>query len=277
MVDSLSYDTAKLVAVVPNLKRTTKFLLDRFFPNIVEADTETIAIDVQVGVRRLAPLVSPLVEGKLVESLGMRTDRFKPAYIKDKRAPDLRRPIRRMIGERIGGDLSPAEREMINLVYEMEDQVDMVDRRMEYMAATALTSSTVVVSGEGYQTSLVDFGRDPRLTFALTGSDRWGQTLNADGRDTNINGQLTAWQALVLRLSGGAVEDIVFTNSAWNWFIRGEGVFGQIYFPQLQSGQNSINPGPNVQRGGVSMGRWGQYNLWLYNDWTTAEVSETVH
>ena len=39
--------------------------------------------------------------------------------IKDKRAPDLRKPIRRMIGERIGGDMTGAEREMANLEFEM--------------------------------------------------------------------------------------------------------------------------------------------------------------
>lgn len=49
--------------------------------------------------------VSPLVEGKLVESRKYQTNTFKPAYIKDKRAPDLRKPIRRQIGERIGGNI----------------------------------------------------------------------------------------------------------------------------------------------------------------------------
>ena len=219
--------------VVPNLKRTSKFLLDRFFPNMVEADTEEVAIDVQVGVRRLAPFVSPLVEGKLVEQLGQKTNLFKPAYIKDKRAPDLRRPIRRSIGERIGGDISAPEREMINLQYEMEDQVDMIDRRLEWMAASVMTTGMVTVAGEGYDTAVVDFGRDPRLTVALTGTDRWGQTVNAQGFDTNITGQLTGFLALILRLSGGSAIDIVFTNSAWTKFLTAQGVQGAIQFPTL--------------------------------------------
>ena len=268
MADSITLTTAKLVQVVPNLKRPSKFLLDKFFPNIVEADTEKIAIDVQIGVRRMAPFVSPLVEGKLVEQLGQRTDLFQPAYIKDKRAPDLRRPVRRMIGERIGGEISAAEREMINLQYEMEDQIDMIDRRLEWMASSVLSTGMVTVAGEGYDTAVVDFGRDGRLTIALTGSDRWGQTLNADGRDTNIVGQLTTWQALVLRLSGGGTTDIVFTNKSWGLFLRAEGVQGAIYYPTLAPGSgNVIQPGTMVERGGVFMGRWGQYNLWLYNDW----------
>ncbi|WP_387693320.1 major capsid protein, partial [Photorhabdus sp. RM71S] len=86
-------------------------LLDRFFPNIVTYETEVVSIDVDIGKRRMAPFVSPLVEGKLVESRQYQTNTFKPAYIKDKRAPDLRKPIRRQIGERIGGEYTAAERE----------------------------------------------------------------------------------------------------------------------------------------------------------------------
>ncbi|MDP1412199.1 major capsid protein, partial [Klebsiella pneumoniae] len=74
---------------------------------------------------------------------------FKPAYIKDKRAPDLRKPIRRQIGERIGGEYTAAEREMLNLQFEMTDQIDMINRRLEWMAASALVSGTVTVAGEG--------------------------------------------------------------------------------------------------------------------------------
>ena len=132
------FDTSVLVQVVPNLKTSQNWLLDRFFPNVVTDETEEVAIDVDVGLRRMAPFVSPLVEGKLVESRKYQTNTFKPAYIKDKRAPDLRKPIRRQIGERIGGEYTAAEREMLNLQFEMTDQIDMINRRLEWMAASAL-------------------------------------------------------------------------------------------------------------------------------------------
>ncbi|HCQ4019366.1 TPA: major capsid protein, partial [Escherichia coli] len=80
------FDTNVLIQVVPNLMTSQNWLLDKFFPNIVESDTEEVSIDVDVGLRRLAPFVSPLVEGKLVEARKFQTNSFKPAYIKDKRA-----------------------------------------------------------------------------------------------------------------------------------------------------------------------------------------------
>ena len=60
---------------------------------------------------------------KLVEQRRYQTNIFKPAYIKDKRAPDLQ-PVRRMIGERIGGEMSGAEREAQS-EFELTDQVDV--------------------------------------------------------------------------------------------------------------------------------------------------------
>ena len=170
------YDTNTLIQVVPNLKRAQKFLLDTFFPNIVMSDSEYVSIDVDVGIRRMAPFVSPLVEGKLVEQRKIQTNVFKPAYIKDKRAPDLRKPVRRMIGERIGGDMSGSEREMANLEFEMSDQIDMIDRRLEWMAAQALVGATVTIAGEGFPSVVVDFGRDSTLSVALSGGAQWGQT-----------------------------------------------------------------------------------------------------
>lgn len=199
MAETIAYTTAKLVQVVPSLIASQNFLLDRFFGGIVESDTEEVAIDVDVGLRRMSPFVSPLVEGKLVEQKRFVTNKFKPAYIKDKRAPDLRRPVRRSIGERIGGELTAGEREMVNLEAEMTDQVDMVNRRLEWMASSALTTGTITIAGEGFPTTLIDFGRSPTLTIALTGANKWGATTNDQGRDTNIVGQIDAFGTRILK------------------------------------------------------------------------------
>lgn len=268
MADNLSYTTAEIVAVVPNLKISQNFLLDRFFGNVVEYDTEEVAIDIDVGLRRMSPFVSPLVEGKLVEQRKFVTNKYKPPYIKDKRAPDLRKPIRRMIGERIGGgEFTGEERMMVNLEAEMADQVDMVNRRLEWMAASALTTGTVTIAGDGFQTAIIDFGRSAILTIGLTGANKWGNTVNAQGRDTNIVGQIDAFGARILKASGAVATDIVFTNSAWARFLVAEGVQGAIQYPTLAVDGNSLNPGSQIKKGAIYKGKWGQYDLWLYNDW----------
>jgi hypothetical protein len=257
------YDTNALVQVVQNLKVSQTFLLNNFFPNIVASDTEYVSIDVDIGKRRMAPFVSPLVEGKLVESRRFQTNTFKPAYIKDKRAPDLRKPIRRMIGERIGGgELTGAERMAANVQFEMEDQIDVLNRRLEWMAAQALLTGTVTITGDGFPSTLVDFGRDAALTVALTGTAMWDNAANTKNPTDNIE----EWQNLILKKSGGVCTDIVFTVTPWNKFLSDDKVRQAIWYPGNGQG-NTINIGSEIQRGAIFKGMWGQYRLWVYNDW----------
>ncbi|EPL7529591.1 major capsid protein [Morganella morganii] len=262
------YDTNVLIQVVPNLMTSQNWLLDKFFPNITESDTEEVSIDVDVGLRRLAPFVSPLVEGKLVESRKFQTNSFKPAYIKDKRAPDLRKPIRRQIGERIGGQYSAAEREMLNLQFELTDQIDMINRRLEWMAASALQTGTVTVTGEGYETRVVDFGRSSDLTIALSGADKWPETVEAGKTNTKPSADIEDWAQRMLKESGAVATDIVFTTKSWKAFRLDTSVKDSaITFPALSPFGNQINPGTQIKTGAVYKGRWGNYDLWVYNDW----------
>ncbi|MEM8227868.1 major capsid protein [Morganella morganii] len=262
------YDTNVLIQVVPNLMTSQNWLLDKFFPNITESDTEEVSIDVDVGLRRLAPFVSPLVEGKLVESRKFQTNSFKPAYIKDKRAPDLRKPIRRQIGERIGGQYSAAEREMLNLQFELTDQIDMINRRLEWMAASALQTGTVTVTGEGYETQVVDFGRSSDLTIALSGADKWPETVEAGKTNTKPTEDIEDWSQRMLKESGAVATDIVFTTKSWKAFRLDTSVKDSaITFPALSPFGNQINPGTQIKTGAVYKGRWGNYDLWVYNDW----------
>ena len=266
---SFLFNTNALIGVVPNLKRPQKFLLDRFFPNMVMSDSEFVSIDVDVGLRRMSPFVSPLVQGKLVEQRRLQTNQFKPAYIKDKRAPDLRKPVKRMIGERIGGELTGAAREAANLEAEMSDQVDMIDRRLEWMAASALMTGTVLIVGDGFPAVLVDFGRDAALSLALTGADKWDtafQAVGANGIYTAPSDSIEEWGHVILKKSGGTAADLIFTTTSWKYFKLDSNVKTSLHYPRSGEG-NNVNIGAQVQRGAQYKGKWGQYDLWVYNDW----------
>jgi hypothetical protein len=253
------FDTNVLVGVVRNLKIPPMFLLDRFFPGIVESTSEYITIDLDVGKRRLAPFCSPVIQGKLVEARAVQSNMFKPAYLKDRRAPDLKRPVRRMIGERIGGDLTGPERELANLQFEIEDQVQMVNRRLVWMAAQALMAGSVTVAGEGYPSTVVNFMRSSDLTIALAGAARWSQT------GTVPSDNIETWSTLLLKHSGAVMTDLIFTTTPWSLFRGDQKVKDSIWFPR--SGDSNVELGGGVKNGAVFKGIWGSYNLWLYNDW----------
>ena len=256
------FSTNTLVQVVQNLKTAQTYFLDTYFPNIVEAETEFVSIDVDVGKRRMSPFVSPLVEGRLVEARRVQTNTFTPPYIKDKRAPDLLRPVRRQIGERIGGSLSPRERMEANLVFEMTDQVDMLKRRQEWMAAQALLTGSITVTGDGFPSAVINFGRDPALTVALTGSAMW----DASGSTAAPGTDFDLYSGTVLKKCGAPPTDIIFTTTPWKYFIGDQNVRNALWFPRAGE-TNSINLGSQIESGAQYKGRWGNYDLWLYNDW----------
>ena len=71
----------------------------------------------------------------------------------------------------------------------------------------------------------------------------------------------------MLKKSGAAVTDLVFTTSPWQGFIADPLLKGAIFYPKLGEGGNAVNVGPSIAPGAVYKGRWGQYDLWIYNDW----------
>lgn len=203
------FSTSELVGVVRGLKEPRSFLLNQFFPMIVESDREEIVFDVESDKRRVAPFVSPKVAGKVVESLGYQANTFKPAYVKDKRVFEPDGPLKRVLGEQIQGSLSPMERRLARVGMELEDQIGMLTMREEIMAAEALLSGQVTVAGEGYDTTVVNYGRDAALTVTLSGGALWGS-----GTDTPID-NIDVWADLIQDTSGAVPTDIVFEPSAW--------------------------------------------------------------
>lgn len=258
-----NYTTGAIVRVVRDLRGPTPgFLMGTFFPNVMEYTTEEVSIDVIIGQRRIAPFVSPLVQGKIVAGGTFQTRTYKPPYIKDKRAPALTRPMKRRAGERFGGEMSPAEREAANLAFEMEDQIGMINRRLEWMAASALTNGSITVSGEGFDEATISFGRDGDNDANLTSTARWGESGNTNKPSADIE----TWSTQVLKSSGAAVTDIVFTPGSWKNF-RADTTIADAIDTTKRGSNSAIDTGGGQMVGGRYLGNWGRYDLWLYQDW----------
>lgn len=129
------------------------------------------------------------------------------------------------------------------------------------MAAQALMTGTVLIKGDGFPPALVDFGRDAALTVALCGSSQWGQSGGLPSRD------IEHWQRPILKKSGAQVTDLISTTTPWACFIADDTVKAAVYYPKLADFGNAINPAAQITTGAVYKGRWGQYDLWVYNDW----------
>jgi hypothetical protein len=264
------YSTGALNQVVDSLKRTPAFFLNTFFRQVETSNTEEVFFDVELEgtKRRLAPYVHPLVEGKIVESLGFETKSFKPAYTKDKRVHDATRPFKRTAGENIGTGqtLNPSERSALALRRDLRDQVDILTRRLEVQAIEALKLGTVTVNmqmpNSVEKTVVVNFGRDSDLQIALSSGTYWGES------GVKPLNNLEDWGLAVLQKSGSTIRNIVMDPSAWRVFRQTTDLEKRLDLQRVQSGIINLGLIPDhVQYKGND----GTYDYWVYADWVYDE------
>ncbi|MBR1150097.1 major capsid protein [Bradyrhizobium sp. JYMT SZCCT0428] len=257
------FSSAVLNRVVQDLKSTVRppFLLNRYFGEVSVSTQEKIFFDVLTGKPRLAPFCSPLVEGQIVQSQGYQTNSFAPAYIKDKRVFEDGKPVRRRAGQPIYGALDPMTNRQLAIAQESEDQLGMLQRRMEWMAAEVLRTGKVTVSGEKYPTTVVDFGRDASLTVVLSGGAKWDQ-----GSATPL-ADLESWAGLVRTKSGASPIDVIMAQNVWNLFREFDEVKDLLSSQLNLSSRTSIDVGPDAAKlGFTDKGTVGDYHIWIYHD-----------
>lgn len=261
------FTTAVLSRVVAELPTPAPFILNSFFRNVQTETSEEIHFDVDSGRRRLAPFVAPIVAGQVVLDKGYTTKTFTPAYIKDKRVFDANRPFKRAIGERIGGDLSPAQRIQLALASNLADQVAMLTRRQEVMAIEALRTGAITVVGDLYPSQTVNFGRDNALTVSLNGqATAWGQA-GVEPLD-----DVQDWSMLVTEKSGSTANTLVMDVEAWKLFSASTKV--QKLLDRFR-GADQLNATVTGE-GGRYMGNIGSFDIWVYAGWYENPANGTL-
>lgn len=254
------FDTAMLNRVVRQIDVDPEaWLLTSFFPTSVEEDKETIYFDVETERPRITPFVSPLREGRMVESEGFTTNNFKPAYAKDKRRFDPDRPVTRTIGEPLTGSLTPEQRTERLLAKDIANMNRMLTRREEVMASEALRTGQVTVSGEGFDTVVVDYGRASALTVApLTGGARWSETTATPVAD------IETWAQLIYDNGGGVATNVIMAPDAWRAARQRDDV--QALFESRRGSASEGELGPLAARRVRNPGTIGEFNIWVYQD-----------
>ena len=253
------FDTTSLTRMIDAMPRPASFLLDQFFPLLETSQAEEIGFDVRDGSRRIAPFVSPLVAGKIIESEGFRTERFRPAYLKLKGVLDSQRPLKRVMGETLGGSIPAVSRVELIVMDMLAEHVDLVTRRLEVMAAEILRTGRVTVSGEQYPTQVVDFGRHPEHSVTLAEAALW------DSATADPAGDLSAWSLTVLKRAGQAPTTVVMDVDAWEAFSRNARVLAKLDTNNLRSG--ALTPATPAAVGGSLMGSLDGRAIVVHADW----------
>jgi hypothetical protein len=208
------FTTRFMLSVLEQMYKPKTFLLDTFFPKEERSNSEYVDIDVVKGKRRLAPFVSPLLEGKPVERLGYTTNSFKPPYVKPYMVCEAANFLKRLPGNTIyGPNDTPAARAQKMLAADLAELDQQITRREEWMAAQILTTGKCQCDGEGISL-LIDFGLDVTHTPTLSGGAEWDDLTNSDPLKS-----LRDWRRLIAKDSGVVPDVVIFGTECYDKFV----------------------------------------------------------
>jgi len=255
------FSTNYLIGVIEGLPRPPMGLLSRYFTTIIEETSEEIHFDKSIRYRLMAPFVSPLVAGRIMEERGFTTETFKPAYLKSKTPLDPTRAVKRVAGEKIGGAYSPQDRDRLRIAATLADHIAYIDRRLEWMAAQVLLGGSVTVSGDDYPTVVVNFGRDADLTITLSGNDLWSDETNSDPL-----GNMHDWSILAMQQEAGApIVDYIFAPDVFKNFRKHPKVEKRLDLRREVGAEIRVTP--TKEEGLQFMGTVDGFNIWTYQAW----------
>lgn len=254
------YSTSKMLQVIEGLRVPGQFLLNSFFNNVVQFNTEQITFDTQIDDLTIAPFVSPVVAGKVQKAQGYETKTLKPAYVKPKTAIDPSQVIVRQAGEGLGGTISPADRERLILGQELTRHVNQINRRLEVMASEILRTGQLTIEGDQYQKVVLDYGRHADLTKILSGAEEWGDT-----GVSPVDG-VEAMADRIGELTGAAADFTVFGKNAWSLFKADPQLDKILDRTRGQDAVVKLGYEPGVPGAPVYKGTIGTTDLFVYND-----------
>lgn len=261
------YEFTNMMTAVEILKPARRFLLDTFFQNVDVSAAESITFDITKGRRTIAPYVSPMVAGKVMQKQGYKTLNFVPAYVKPKTVSTAGDFLKRSAGEVFyGGGKTPEMRAAEQLAKEVQICDDSITRRLEQMCSEAIQTGKIVIKGDGIEAE-IDFGMDQDNLATLTGGDKWSAPTTAhpldDFRELKRQG---------LNRSGVGATDAILGSNAYADFMKCDDVIGSSTKKSLFDLTNvqlgRINP-QELPDGVTYIGRLTEpaLDLWTYDEW----------
>lgn len=265
------FETRTMLAALKQMKPATTFLLDTFFPSPpVTHLTENIDIDIvdKTG-RKMAPFVSPRMEGKVIKKSGYKTRSYKAPYIKEKTITTASDLLTREAGSTIyTDDGSMMMRAARRLGEDLAELRELITRRMEWMAAQLLETGTVVIKGDGIDDE-IDFQMKATHLPVLSGTALWTNAASDPIKD------LEDWAEMVGQDSGVYPTDVVMGSDVYQAFRKHSLVLAYLDNRRIEIGQmapRSVSPGVHfvfrLESAGV--------NIWTYSESYFDDETETL-
>ena len=251
-----TYDTATMLEAINATPRPKTALRELLFAGRFKAfETQYVVCDFQKGKRAMAPFVSRIIGGKLVEKLNMTTKRYEPPMVAPRGVFRGDEAFERMPGEVIGGAASPDDRAAANVAQQLDMHDMLCTRREEWMCAKMLVTGTIPIVGEGVSDT-IDLGFTN--TDTLTGQDVWG------GTTCDILGNIREWKRDIIKASGVTPDTMVLGATAADKLLADSDVRELLDARNVVVGQINLADLPN---GLEYLGRLAGVDVYAYPEW----------
>jgi hypothetical protein len=260
----MSYDmfgTREMTEAIEQLKPISNFFRATFFNRPAEEhNTEVVDIDLYKGQRKVAPYTRSSAKSTPLSRCKFSTGGFSIPYIKISRSLEAAQTLLRMPGENIYNNRTPAARAQEQIVKDLADIEESIQRAEELQAAQAIVYGKVTIKGEEVDAE-IDLKRDAQLTF--TAAELWTSEF------VDIGAQLREWTRLIFKLSGFTPTMLIGGATALEAFFANPGVQSLLDNRRMDVGSitttNSTAPFPGAKRYGNYFGFdiWEYYELYL--------------
>jgi hypothetical protein len=214
------FDTRTMLEAVEQMKPARRFLQETFFSAVETSGTKTVDIDIYKGTRKMAPFVHPRLPGSLSLRQGVSSSNYAPPYVQPKRETTAELILKRNPGEDPYASASPLVKAAARLGKDLADLDDEIVRREEWMAAQALTTGTITVTGEGVN-DVIDFQMASAHKITLS-TKKWGAS------DADPLGNLRTWKRMISKASGRTANVAVMSGEAYDAFLASPTLLAQL-------------------------------------------------
>lgn len=269
-IETTIYTPRTLGKLVQCMPPVHTFFRDTFFKNRRTFPTKSVDVDFKKGNRKLAPFVHPKVGGKTMLNSGYQTQTYTPVLLAPNKVTTVDDLLERAAGENPYSGRTPAERAVEKLAEDFRELNEMIVRREEWMAATAIFTGQIPVIGDGLN-EVIDFGFTNSETI-VSAEKKW----NADTSDPIAD--LERWHETVQKNGFVNCNICIMAKDVANAFINHKKVkevldvkaydLAIIKPRQLPNGATYVG---TIHKLGLDI---YQYNEWYLDDWTSPEAPE---
>ncbi|MBN2381187.1 major capsid protein [candidate division WOR-3 bacterium] len=233
MADLLHWRT--LTTAINEIPAVGSFLLDHVFKTKVQALAEEIDVDLLVGGKKLAPFVSPVEGGIVVDKLARKMQTVKAPRLRPKKvmaANDLlsvRAPGSALYLGPGGADVYLEQR----VATELADLKNMIVRTTEWMAAQSLLGK-LTVNQENIAFE-IDYLLPSEHKPVLTGTDLWSDTANSDPV-----ADILTWKRLISQATGYSPDVAIAGKDAVDALLAHTKVREMLNYRNFQIGEIAV-------------------------------------